>query len=120
MRVVPVVTLNEKKIVSALKRATRALAPDVVRIRYSLGEDWTGDPSIFFRVLLTDEASLEPICTRWSKRRRTRFETKSSLKTLVFTLITVTVVYPSRLNSNPKLGNNAWPLLKTCSNKPNI
>lgn len=31
--------------------------PDVVRIRYSLKEDWTGDPSIFFRVVLSDEAS---------------------------------------------------------------
>jgi hypothetical protein len=30
---------------------------DVVRIRYSIGEDWVGDPAIFFRVLLSDNAS---------------------------------------------------------------
>ncbi len=34
-----------------------ALAPDVVRIRYSVGSDWTGDPSIFFRIVLSDDAS---------------------------------------------------------------
>jgi hypothetical protein len=30
---------------------------DVVRIRYDIGEDWTGTPAIFFRVLLADRAS---------------------------------------------------------------
>ena len=30
---------------------------EVVGIRYSVGEDWSGDPAIFFRVLLTDSAS---------------------------------------------------------------
>ncbi len=29
----------------------------MVLIRYSLESDWTGDPSIFFRVLLSDEAA---------------------------------------------------------------
>ena len=33
------------------------LGSDVVLIRYDLGEDWSGDPAIFFRVLLSDEAS---------------------------------------------------------------
>ena len=35
------------------------LRPDVVRIRYTVGEDWTGDPGIFFRVVLADEAVTE-------------------------------------------------------------
>lgn len=34
-----------------------SLPPGVVRVRYSLGEDWSGDPAIFFRVLLSDDAS---------------------------------------------------------------
>ncbi len=33
------------------------LSPNVLRIRYELGEDWTGQPSVFFRVTLSDEAS---------------------------------------------------------------
>ena len=35
----------------------RELAPDVVRIRYSSGQDWSEDPAIYFRVILSDEAS---------------------------------------------------------------
>jgi hypothetical protein len=29
----------------------------VVRIGYSIGHDWNGDPAIFFRVVLSDDAS---------------------------------------------------------------
>jgi len=41
----------------ALRRAEEALRPDVVHIRYDFGEDWTGAPAIYFRVLLTDESA---------------------------------------------------------------
>lgn len=37
--------------------AENQLAPDVVRILFSLGEDWTGEPAVFFRILLSDPAS---------------------------------------------------------------
>lgn len=33
------------------------LAPDVERIRLHVGEDFSGDPALYFRVLLSDEAS---------------------------------------------------------------
>ena len=36
----------------------RDLAPDVVRIRIQLGEDWTEHPAIYIRVILSDEACL--------------------------------------------------------------
>ena len=39
------------------KRAAKRFRPDVIRIRYSIGEDWFGDPSIFFRILLSSGAS---------------------------------------------------------------
>lgn len=42
---------------AAVRKVEAELRPDVVRIRYSLDEDWTGDPSIFFRVVLSDEAA---------------------------------------------------------------
>ncbi len=51
------VPTDTSEIDAAVRRAEEALRPDVVRIRYSFGEDWTGDPSIFFKVLLTDAAS---------------------------------------------------------------
>jgi hypothetical protein len=48
--------VTEAQIEPGVQRAVRALAPDVVRIRYSLDEDWTGDPSVFFRIVLADDA----------------------------------------------------------------
>jgi len=41
----------------AIAELNPALGPDVVRLRYTLGQDWTGDPAIFFRILLSDRAS---------------------------------------------------------------
>jgi hypothetical protein len=51
--------VNQGQIDAGVERAMQALRPDVVRIRYSLGGDWKGDPSVFFRVVLSDEASRE-------------------------------------------------------------
>ena len=60
--------VHQGKIEKAVARAAKALAPDVVRIRYSLGEDWSGSGAVFFRVLLSDSAShpsnLREIATR--------------------------------------------------------
>ena len=58
--VVPIVTsgfVHQGRINQGIDRASFALTRDVVHIRYSLGEDWTGAPAVFFRVILTDDAS---------------------------------------------------------------
>ena len=52
--------VDEKQIEKVLNRAVKDLAPDVVRIRYSLEDDWSGDPAIFLRVLLSDEVVRPP------------------------------------------------------------
>jgi hypothetical protein len=41
----------------AIEELRSRLGPDVVRLRYTLERDWSGDPAIFFRVLLSDRAS---------------------------------------------------------------
>jgi len=38
-------------------RIARDLAPDVVRIRLNVRPDWSGEPALYFRVILSDEAS---------------------------------------------------------------
>jgi hypothetical protein len=48
---------DERKIAAGVEKARKALARDVVRIRFNVGEDWTGDPALFFRVVFTDKAS---------------------------------------------------------------
>lgn len=52
--------VNQREIEAGVQRAAQALAPAVVRIRYDFGSDWTGDPSIFFKIVLADEAAKKP------------------------------------------------------------
>jgi len=40
-------------------QVARELAPDVIRIRMDIGHDWAGDPAIYFRVILSDEVTLD-------------------------------------------------------------
>jgi hypothetical protein len=53
-------TLNPerlRKFEDDLRQVEAKLRPQVVRIRYSFGSDWAGDPAVFFRVVLSDEVS---------------------------------------------------------------
>lgn len=53
--------VNEYEIEAAVQRAARALrAVGVVRIRHNFGPDWTGDRSIFFRIVVADEVADKP------------------------------------------------------------
>jgi hypothetical protein len=44
---------NEEQV----ERIARDLAPDVVRIRFNVGQDWSEHAAIYFRVILSDAAS---------------------------------------------------------------
>jgi hypothetical protein len=41
----------------AIDQVKQSLGSDVVRLRYTLGQDWTGESAIFFRIVLSDRAS---------------------------------------------------------------
>ena len=53
----PSAATKQAEINAAVSEVVRLLAPEVVHIRYDIGRDWSGDWAIFFRVLLSDEAS---------------------------------------------------------------
>ena len=53
----PSAVTKQSEIRAAIDEVERNLAPDVVRIRYDIGEDWSGQWAIFFRIVLTDEAA---------------------------------------------------------------
>lgn len=57
MAVVPSALVNSQQIRTAVSEVEKSLAPDVVHIRFDVGEDWSGDGAIFFRILVSDEAS---------------------------------------------------------------
>ena len=46
-----------ERLTNDLREMERKLHPDVIRIRSSFGEDWSSDPAIFFRIVLSDAAS---------------------------------------------------------------
>lgn len=54
---VPSAVVKQAEIQAAISEVEQELAPDVVRIRYDIGEDWSGQWAIFFRVVLTDDAA---------------------------------------------------------------
>ena len=53
----PTCRAHQTSLDEEIAEAIGKLGKDVVRVRYSLGEDSTGEPAIFYRVLLTDAAS---------------------------------------------------------------
>lgn len=57
MAIFPSALLHQDEIAHGIETAAAALSSDVVRIRYEIGKDWSGDDAIFFRVLLRDSAS---------------------------------------------------------------
>ena len=40
-----------------VQEAASSFPGEVAGIRYSIGYDWSGDPAVFFRILLSDTAS---------------------------------------------------------------
>ena len=54
---VPLALAREAEIQAAIQDVEKSLAPDVVRIRYEIEKDWSGEWAIFFRIVLTDDAA---------------------------------------------------------------
>ncbi len=53
----PTAVAKQQEVNATIAQVINQLAPHVVHIRYDIGRDWSGDGAIFFRVLLSDEAS---------------------------------------------------------------
>ena len=60
--------VDQSKIRAGAQKAERALAPDVIRIMFSFAEDWTGEVSLFFRIVISDDAA-KPTRLRESTQR---------------------------------------------------
>jgi hypothetical protein len=57
MAIVPSGVVHQQRIAKGVAKAAKLLTPQVVNIRYSFDEDWSGAGAIFFRVVLSDQAS---------------------------------------------------------------
>jgi len=77
--IVPSGLVNQRSIATGVAKAAKALAADVVRIGYEIGTDWVGNTSVFFAIVLRDEASqpekLREVTERVSRRIMTETKT---------------------------------------------
>jgi hypothetical protein len=73
----PSAVIRQPEINAAVSEVVRLLAPDVVHIRYDIARDWSGDWAVFFRVLLSDEASktrLREVAAQVASQLEERFD----------------------------------------------
>jgi hypothetical protein len=54
---VPTGFINTTEVEKAVDEFIRTLGPEVVRVRWNIGNDWSGDPVLYFRVVLADSVS---------------------------------------------------------------
>jgi hypothetical protein len=50
--------INETEVAKAVDQVIANLGPEVVRVRYNIGEDWSGDPALYIRVVLSDSVAV--------------------------------------------------------------
>jgi hypothetical protein len=78
MNFFPLALTRQTQIDAAVAEVEAVLSPDVVHIRYEIGQDWSDQWAIFFRVLLSDEAGkkrLREVATQvvWRLAERLNF-----------------------------------------------
>lgn len=57
----PVILINPNQLAPKVEAALRKLkrSKDVVSVAYNFDNDWSGDPAVYFRIVLTDVAARE-------------------------------------------------------------
>ena len=48
---------QQEQLAAAIANVEPMLGADVVRLRYAIRTNWSGEPAIYFKVVLTDQAS---------------------------------------------------------------
>ena len=54
--IAPTGFVNQAQLAEVVRRAVLSLGPEVVRLKHSIGTDTSGDPAIYFRIVLADSA----------------------------------------------------------------
>lgn len=68
---VPTGFVHQTQLANEVAKAIRKLGREAVHVNYNLGTDSTGEPSIFFRIVLTDSASREDKLSEVTSRIKT-------------------------------------------------
>jgi len=72
--------VNKAEIEAGVRAVERTFASEVVRIVYSFGEDITETPTLFFRIIVTDDAA-EPISRLMDLVRRVPIALMNEVRT---------------------------------------
>lgn len=48
---------EQSQLAEAIAEVQQMLGQDVVRLRYDIRDNWSGEPALFFKIILTDAAS---------------------------------------------------------------
>jgi len=56
---VPTGFISQTEVEKAVDEFIKTLGPEVVRVRWNIGNDWTGDPALYFRVVLSDSVAVD-------------------------------------------------------------
>jgi hypothetical protein len=54
---VPTAFARQAQFRATINRAARRLRPNVIDLTFTLGNDWSGEPAVFFMVILSNAAS---------------------------------------------------------------
>ena len=68
MAVMVPIFIHQDAIQAAVLKVEKSYSPQVVRISHSFGEDSSGAPAIFFRILVLDEAAKATILGELAQR----------------------------------------------------
>jgi len=100
----PTALTKQQEIAAAVDAVATELQPHVRHIWWEIGNDWTGDSAIFFRIVLSDAAS------RGSRLPRTTDEVRNRLRERVRPQeIGLIAYYSFRSQSEQaKLKEEAW------------
>jgi hypothetical protein len=74
MSYIPAGYVSQTQISSAVEQAVAKLGKEVARVRHSVGSNTTGEPSIFFRIVLWD----------WAVDEKTLGEVAERIETILF------------------------------------
>lgn len=71
---IPTGFVDQAELANAVNQASDVLGPEIVRLRYGLGTDTSGDPAIFFRIVLAD----------WAVNEQTLADVTGKIATILF------------------------------------
>ena len=55
--IVPTAFAQQAQFRAIVNRAAQQLRPDVIDLTFTLGNDWSGEPAVFFMIILSNAAS---------------------------------------------------------------